>query len=65
MREDVLPRRRKFVVTTERCAVCLGEGLVPVFEDRDGIHMPVGYRPCDCMAGSDNLVEVRTETVFR
>lgn len=22
----------------------------PVFEDRDGVRMPVGYRPCDCVA---------------
>jgi hypothetical protein len=34
----------------EDCARCLGEGRVPVFEDRDGVRMPVGYRTCDCLA---------------
>jgi hypothetical protein len=34
----------------EDCALCLGEGRVPVFEERDGGRMPVGYRPCDCVA---------------
>jgi len=28
----------------------LGEGQVPVFEDQDGVPMPVGYRPSDCVA---------------
>lgn len=28
---------------------CLGEGQVPVFEDRDGLRAPTGYRTCDCM----------------
>lgn len=23
---------------------------VPVFAVRDGVRMPVGYRPCDCVA---------------
>ena len=32
------------------CQVCLGEGRVPVFEDQDGLSMPVGYRPCECVA---------------
>ena len=34
----------------EDCAVCLGEGRVPVFQDRDGLRAPIGYRPCDCVA---------------
>jgi len=34
----------------EDCPRCLGEGQVPVFEDRGGVRMPVGYRSCDCMA---------------
>ena len=34
----------------EDCTRCLGEGRVPVFEDRDGVRMPVGYRTCDCLA---------------
>jgi len=34
----------------EDCARCLGEGRVPVFEDRDGVRMPVGYRPCHCVS---------------
>ena len=34
---------------SEKCALCLGEGQVPVFEVRDGISMPVGYRPCECV----------------
>lgn len=32
------------------CPRCGGEGEVPVFQDRDGLQMPVGYRPCDCVA---------------
>jgi len=28
---------------------CLGEGQVRVFEDRGGVRVPVGYRPCDCV----------------
>jgi hypothetical protein len=36
--------------TMEDCAVCLGEGRVPVFEDRDGVYTAVGYRPWDCVA---------------
>ena len=32
----------------EDCPRCQGEGRVPVFKDRDGLSMPVGYRPCDC-----------------
>ena len=31
------------------CELCLGEGQIPVFEVRDGISMPVGYRPCNCL----------------
>jgi hypothetical protein len=34
---------------SESCEMCLGEGQVPVFEVRDGISMPVGYRPCECV----------------
>lgn len=34
----------------EDYAVCLGERRVPVFEDQDGVRMPVGYRACDCAA---------------
>jgi hypothetical protein len=33
------------------CEMCLGEGRVPVFEDQDGLSMPVGYRPCECAEG--------------
>jgi len=36
--------------TIQDCARCLGEGRVPVFEDRDGVRMPVGYRTYDCVA---------------
>jgi hypothetical protein len=32
------------------CELCLGDGRVPAFEDRDGLRMPVGYKPCDCAA---------------
>lgn len=35
---------------SEDCPRCGGEGEVPVFQDRDGVRMPVGYRPCDCVA---------------
>jgi len=31
----------------EDCAP--GEGRVPVFEVRDGVRMPVGYGPCECV----------------
>jgi hypothetical protein len=34
----------------EDCPLCLGEGRVPVFEEQDGVRMPVGYRACDCVA---------------
>ena len=34
----------------EDCSRCQGVGKVPVFEDRDGLRMPVGYRPCVCVA---------------
>jgi hypothetical protein len=34
----------------EDCARCPGEGKVQVFEDRDGVRMPVGYRPCHCVS---------------
>lgn len=30
----------------EDCVRCLGEGVVPRFEDGDGVRMTVGYRPC-------------------
>lgn len=28
----------------------MGEGEVPVLEERHGIRTPVRYRPCDCVA---------------
>ena len=31
------------------CRLCSGEGKVPVFETRDGLSTPVGYRPCECV----------------
>jgi hypothetical protein len=31
------------------CRLCLGEGRVPVFETRDGLSTPVGYRACECL----------------
>lgn len=34
----------------QECQMCLGEGKVPVFEDQGGLSMPVGYRPCACVA---------------
>jgi hypothetical protein len=34
----------------EDCERCLGEGRVPVFKDQEGLSMPIGYRPCDCVA---------------
>ena len=33
------------------CQMCLGEGRVPLFEDQDGLSIPVGYRPCECEEG--------------
>lgn len=43
------PTAGEEVAGRESCTRCLGEGRVPVFETRDGISMPVGYRPCDCV----------------
>jgi hypothetical protein len=31
------------------CESCLGEGKVPIFETRDGLPSPVGYRTCECV----------------
>lgn len=37
------------MVGSPECQMCLGEGRVPVFEDQDGLSVPVGYRPCECL----------------
>jgi hypothetical protein len=49
----------------EDCARCLGQGRAPVFEDRDGVRMPVGTGHATAWPRSNNLVEIRTETIFR
>jgi hypothetical protein len=35
------------------CNLCFGEGRVPVFENQDGLSMPIGYTRCGCIAAEE------------